>query len=443
MEGRLNRLALVLAVGAAAAAGCAAKPPASRVVTAPAPPPAKRHRYPDLAALYGGDVGIYRTCATNQGVCHNDKEYPNLATLGAVVQTIGADCNVTRENPRDVHDLCERPGDAIVLGGEPIEIGGVMSPPKGIEDDGTFLRLFLRKKPALDARAKKKRVAMVRSAEGRTIELGQVALIATSTQKGMPVVDLKLPYGEGMLMVVPPDLEVLGDWGGSTDPGSLHLGDPNGNGKYGAELGGGLIVPGMPEKSYLLKRLVDPSAGPLMPRANCCTWSKESLRALYCWIAGLAPDGKNALGPIDYDRCPPGPVEDVVYPEAGPSCETSGKCPVAARAAGPSADEASATGESTWSAVWKTVLSKRCAGAACHTGEARASFDLSSEASAFRAAQAHLVARTPHESELYVRISPALCKPPACTPMPMRGAPLDATMRGIVRRWIERGAPKD
>lgn len=433
MEGRLTRVVFALVLGAAAAFGCATKAPPASVVL-PAPSPAKRQRYPDLAALYGGDIGIYRTCATNQGVCHNDKEYPNLATLGALVQTIGADCNVTRENPRDVHDLCERPGDAIVLGGEAIEIGGVMSPPKGIEDDGTFLRLFLRKKPAV--KKPQKRVAMVRG----TMELGHVGLVATSTQKGMPVVDLKLPYGEGMLMVVPPDLEVLGDWGGSTDPGSLHLGDPNGNGRYGAELGGGLVVPGMPEKSYLLKRLVDPAAGPLMPRANCCTWSKESLRALYCWIAGLAPDGKNALAPIDYDRCPPGPVEDVVYPDMGPTCETSGKCPVAVR---PSAEEANTTGESTWSAVWKTVLSKKCGGGACHTGEARASFDLSSEQAAFRAAQSHLVARTPHESELYVRISPDLCKPPACTPMPMKSTPLDANMRAIVRRWIERGAPKD
>lgn len=441
MEGRLNRLALLFALAVAAGAGCAAKTPASSVVAPPASSPAKHRRYPHLASLYGGDVGIYRTCATNQGVCHNDKEYPNLATLGALVQTIGADCNITRENPRDVHDLCERPGDAIVLGGETIEIGGVMAPPKGIENDGTFLRLFLRRKPALDARAKKpqKRVPMVRPVEGRTIDLGHVGLVATSTQRGMSVVDLKLPYGEGMLMVVPPDLEVLGDWGGSSDPGSLHLGDPNGNGKYGAELGGALVVPGAPEKSYLLKRLIDPSAGPLMPRANCCTWSKESLRALYCWIGGLEPDGKNALAPIDYDRCPPGPVEDVVYPEAGPSCETSGKCPVAVR---PTADETT-TGESSWSAVWKTVLSKKCGGSACHTGEARASFDLSSEPSAFRAAQAHLVARTPHESELYVRISPDLCKPPACTPMPMKSTPLDANMRGIVRRWIERGAPKD
>ena len=66
---------------------------------------------------------------------------------------------------------------------------------------------------------------------------------------------------------------------------AVQFGDPNRNGVFGVALGNRLIYAGHPERSYLIRRLTDPSAGPLMPLANCCFWSKESLRALWCWIA--------------------------------------------------------------------------------------------------------------------------------------------------------------
>jgi len=42
-----------------------------------------------------------------------------------------------------------------------------------------------------------------------------------------------------------------------------------------------------------------------------------------------------------------------------------------------------------------------------------------------------------------VRIVPALCRAPECTPMPMDEKPLDERERELVKRWIERGAPED
>ena len=93
-----------------------------------------------------------------------------------------------------------------------------------------------------------------------------------------------------------------------------------------------------------------------MPRANCCFWSKAALRALWCWVEGLDEDGGDALEPIDYDRCGPGPDVALLYPEPGPACETSGLCPV----------EIDETGGTGFSALYADVLVMRCSGGACH-----------------------------------------------------------------------------
>src|SRR5262245_34298006 len=73
-------------------------------------------RYPDLFHLYAGDQGVYRGCGPSGGVCHNSNEFPNLASLGSIVDNIGRDCNQKRTDPTTLHDLCERPGDRLVAG---------------------------------------------------------------------------------------------------------------------------------------------------------------------------------------------------------------------------------------------------------------------------------------------------------------------------------------
>jgi hypothetical protein len=381
-------------------------------------------------------------------VCHNDKEHPNLATLGAVVLTINAPCNVTKGRARDVHDLCERPGDYLAIGGEEIEIASYASPEPDPEEEGEKddedaklekLRRFTGYDPHMEMRlrrAPKKaklgdHVTVKRPTPRGPIDLEQLDVAGILREPGKFVITTNRPngmrgggfpggFGEAVLPFV--------------DPGSVHVADPNENGVYGADLGGALIVPGRPDRSYLLVRLTDPSAGPLMPRANCCTWTKTSLRALYCWVAGLRPDGKNALDPIDYDRCPPGPVEDVVYPEPGVACETSGMCPVQPRA------QAS---DATWTAVYRNVLAARCGGSACHTEQAASDLDLRTEAAAYKSVTEHLVPNSPAKSEIFIRVSPDLCREPGCTPMPLRKPALDAPARDLLRRWIERGAPHD
>ncbi|MGZ3461331.1 MAG: hypothetical protein ACXU86_22805, partial [Archangium sp.] len=54
---------------------------------------------------------VMRTCSGTNGVCHNQKEYPDLHTPGTFVEAIGAPCNVQSGNPDGVFDRCERLGD--------------------------------------------------------------------------------------------------------------------------------------------------------------------------------------------------------------------------------------------------------------------------------------------------------------------------------------------
>src|SRR5207253_2672966 len=70
--------------------------------------------YPTLAELYGAPRGLYAGCGPNNNVCHNSKQYPDLSSLGAVLDDIDAPCNQLVDKPERMHDLCERTGDAFV-----------------------------------------------------------------------------------------------------------------------------------------------------------------------------------------------------------------------------------------------------------------------------------------------------------------------------------------
>jgi hypothetical protein len=221
------------------------------------------------------------------------------------------------------------------------------------------------------------------------------------------------------------------------DPLVIQVGDPNQNGNFGAALGGKLILPGNPENSYLLKRLTDPTAGPLMPRANCCYWTKAALRGLWCWVSGLAPDGSNALDAIDYDSCPPGPPETMEYPDPGPECEASGMCPT---------KPALGYEEPTFSNVYERVVSQSCAGSDCHIGGNAGHLDMNTKELAYQglvAAEPPLVIPgDPEASHLFVKVSPELCGAD-CTLMPRGQKPLAPEARGLIERWILAGAPND
>ena len=55
---------------------------------------------------------ILRTCGPTNGVCHNQKEYPDLHTTGTFADAINAPCNLQPGTYESVFDRCERLGTA-------------------------------------------------------------------------------------------------------------------------------------------------------------------------------------------------------------------------------------------------------------------------------------------------------------------------------------------
>jgi len=450
-------LGLGIVAAWAVVAACNREPGSTRQPSADASSASVQARFPDLAALYGGEHGIYRSCGPNQGVCHNNAEYPDLSTLGSVAMIVDADCNRGREDATEHHDLCEHRGDFLGFGERTrIEIGEVIEP--YTEYDRLFRERFgdvasFRDDPSAIAALRKFEagfgseffdVSLVRTRKPVRARVGaQVSLVRVGEdgEDQLARYEVRKPHarhprGDNLIALRPvrDDGDDAGEpyYGYDYDPygyglaGVAREGDPNGNGVYGAGLGGGLVVPGHPERSYLMRRLIDPAAGPLMPRANCCTWTKQSLRALHCWIAGLSPDGSNALEPIDYEHCPPGPEEDVAYPTPGPSCTTSGMCPVMPRV--------EVEGAADWDAVYG-LLNARCGGAQCH-GTSAYGLDLSTAAAAKETIGEYVVDGTPARSELYQRITPHLARATALEIMPKKAEPLPLAERELVRAWI-------
>lgn len=428
-------ISIVLA-GALAWLGCRPEPESPSGARSEAEVAATR-LYPDLESLYSGDQGIYRGCGPNNGVCHNSREFPNLATLGSLVENIGLGCNEKREDPKQVHDLCERPGDTF-RGAR-----GAKSEIAWVEPDATTPRRY-----------RVKLRDRVDPAGGPWSIVRQDLVIVKLEDFGVTVAADPSDASTLLVTVPKPVVSSTGDdaaeeaqeadvvdplfahAGVPGEPRAIRVGDPNRNGTFGAALGGRIIAPGDPEKSYLFKRLADPNAGPLMPRANCCYWTKASLRALWCWVAGLSADGSNALAPIAYDRCPSGPPDTMEYPEPGPACETSGMCPVMPKA--------KASDAPTFSNVYGGILEQSCAGSGCHIGGAAAGLDMGSKEKAYASLLdgRRVIPGDPKKSVLFIRISPDLCTG-GCTTMPRGRPPLDDSTRAVIEHWIADGAKND
>lgn len=388
--------------------------------------------YPDLAALYGGDRGIYRGCAPSGGVCHNSQEFPDLHTVGSIVDNIGRPCNARRERPETIHDLCEPVADKLRLGGDAIDIAW-------LEPDATADPVSPRawtvhlREPATSTAG----LAVMRG-DDELYDLEPAAAAIDATDPTRVAIALpETPPGPAPDPEEPDDGTYLAQIflaaGHPNDPESIQLGDANRNGVFGAELDGRIIKPGDPARSYLMHRLTDPAAGPLMPRANCCFWTHAALRALECWIRGLAPDAGNALAPIDYDRCGPGTTIELLYPEPGPACETSGLCPV----------EAGPSGGTGFAGIYADIIVPRCSGSGCHNQMPVGGVDFATEEAAWTSVSARVVPGDPDASLLVRRLTPALCVAPACKTMPLGRAPLPDDELDRIRTWIEDGATRD
>lgn len=440
-KGTASRAIIAMALTAmGAAVGATCTPPVPPVRMNPVIPPAPdRDRevaamYPTLTELYQGAQGMYRGCGPNGNVCHNARQYPNLNSLGAVTLTVNQPCNQLQDDPTRIDDWCERQGDIVRIGDARLELAYFQRLAEATEMQGErWLMVVNGEVPMLD---RDTNISVVRAREGRSddylLGFDRRKLSADPMRPNALIIQLDTNDEN--------EQRALARAGLPAETNAIQFGDPNRNGLYGRLLGNALVVPGHPEKSYLMRRLVDPSAGPIMPLANCCFWSKQSLRALWCWIAGLNADGSNARDPIDYRVCPDGPTENVVYPTPGPMCESAGLCPIRATNAIPS--------DPTWANVYQNILVPRCGGVGCHRGgDTAGNLDLGSENTAYSqltaAMPARVVAGNPNMSMLYQRLTQMCGASGACRRMPLGQPSLPVNETDVIARWIQAGAQHD
>jgi hypothetical protein len=306
-------------------------------------------KYPDAVTLW--TRSIERTCGPNGGVCHNSRQSPDMQTSANFLGIINARCNLIRDQPSQIDNLCEPLGDELHIGSFVTHVGNVQPTPA----TGTPTTLAITLKDAIPS--------------GTTGAMSLVRVVP-----GLPSVSIPVPSaavqtaaaGAQQVTLIYAPLATATAPGGTLatflfpvaylpgDDAQVEMGDPNGDGVFGADLDGALVKPGQPLKSYLFLRVLGPlQMGPgqtntnvgitpqteaQMPIANFQYWDVgNDTIALWCWISGLAADGSNASAPIDYAHC-----------------DISGMPAVTVQ-----------SGEATtYSQIWSTVLQPQCS--SCH-----------------------------------------------------------------------------
>ena len=316
----------------------------ARVDVPPLAPPSTEEaatKYPDLRTLWGRAVS--QTCGPNNGVCHNSRQFPDLQTAAGMLDTVGNRCNQIRDDPKSINNVCEPRGDSLRMGSFESRIGRVVATPTTIE-------IVLRDLPPAMATT----LAVVRQRDGLdevVLDLPLAAWKAASansvTLDYATLADVEGPAGASMAVFLAPTSFAAG---AATQ---VELGDPNGDGVFGAELDGALVKPGDPLRSYLFLRTIGPLAlgheltnvvapaasEPQMPIANHQYWDIDNaVIALWCWIQRMAADGSNADGPIDYTSCDLSELPSITH-QGGEA--------------------------TTFSSVYQTILMPSCAGP-CH-----------------------------------------------------------------------------
>lgn len=259
---------------------------------------------------------VLRTCGPTNGVCHNQKEYPDLHTAGTFLAAINAPCNVQPGSYASVYDRCERLGDRFRLAEQQfrgIEIGwyqvilgayeeypDVFDPPL----DAPGLHLYLREPVPLDkGRAHWGTGTFIRNFVNNAGNVEPLSFANYNTRWWV-LEDGRHLFGE-VRDYQRDSVEALQSLG-------IVQGDQNRNKVFGATDGAKgvpLINPGKPEESYLVARLRghmqgEPVPGTRMPLANQPP-SVPDMLALMCFIEGLDPNAAqwNLTSSINYAGC--------------------------------------------------------------------------------------------------------------------------------------------
>jgi hypothetical protein len=394
-------------------------------------------KFPDLRALWGQSLS--RTCGPNNGVCHDNKQYPDLQTATGLLGSVNQRCNQLRDDPATIDNLCEPGGDMLQIGSFQARIGFITPKPDALMPTSIEITLA----DPIPAGATTDAVAVLRQRAMLPAVTLDVPAAAITLAPGTRVLTLDLvelgmadglTAGQSLADFFLPAKRVAG----AAD--QIELGDPNGDGLFGATLGGALIKPGKPLLSYLFLRISAPLVtGPdhretsvvasstveqQMPIANYQYWDATNANlALWCWISTMKDDGSNADGPIDYAHC-----------------DTTKIAPITHQ-----------TGEAvTYSHVYETILRPSCA-VPCHFSgtkqpttlfldEPGASYEtlLGLQGGGPSESKMPFVTRNdPSQSFLYLKVSDG--KPPSGARMPL-SAPLPAGAITEVQTWIAQGA---
>jgi hypothetical protein len=250
--------------------------------------------YPTYRALH--ESTVVPICGPRGGVCHNSKQFPDLHTPDNMLAVVGARCNELTDDPRAIQDLCEPQGDLLLIKSGPD--AGFKTRVGFVTTDGSspVQAITITTHDAVPHDGANLDFSIVRDTDPQNpvelhigAHLGTHAGQASVVVAGMTSLSMGLNY-----FLTSPYMP------GFT--GQLALGDPNQNGAFGFDLGGALIKPGDPQKSFLVQRILG-IVPPKMPLANG-PLTDDQIYAIQCWIKQLRPDGSNADGPIDYNQCP-------------------------------------------------------------------------------------------------------------------------------------------
>lgn len=379
---------------------------------------------------------VARTCGPTNGVCHNQKEYPDLHTPQNFLAAVNSPCNVQPGDWSTVYDGCELPGDRIRLGDEAteIEIGFINwipgenqeysdDNPPGASSPGMHISL----------------AQPVEVPNGRT-NTYTTAVIShryvgdeDQTIGALDIANYRgrfwyLDDGRTLFLQV-------ANWqvnaAQALIDAQVEQGDMNRNGVFGARQGEplSLLSPGNPEGSYLIGRLRGELEdtlipGTRMPLANQPLGLADML-ALYCLVEGLPSEGTD-----DYDPRSPINYEDCSYSANPEGLNLLGQ-------------------GVTWLGRVKPLLQATCGG--CHGGPSpQAGFDLVSEGSYERLLLASgempdmplVTPEQPENSYLWLKLTGAESIVGSTMPLDSQGQsrPLAGGVLADIETWIVNGA---
>lgn len=260
---------------------------------------------------------VLRSCGPLSGVCHNQKEYPDIHTPYNFLATIGAPCNIQAGTVEGVFDRCERPGDRIAIDDGPeVEIGYlkvVPDPdPEGegeveVSKDMPGLHIQLADSIGELSDRWQQTARFIRTfVQDGSVEALSYARISTRIHAFDGGKHLVAELRDGRVAEAVNRLLDVGVEQGDLNQNGIFGARPDENGEVHGPVS--LITRGDPETSYLAARMRghmdgETVPGSRMPLANA-PFNLPEMIAFFCFIEGLPAEGEVQLGSeIDYENC--------------------------------------------------------------------------------------------------------------------------------------------